>query len=255
MKIVSWNILAAEWIKKSYYPNVKEKVLFDRKNRLKIIMERIINEDPDILLLQEVMKLEYKTFIKHFHDKFHISILSPIDWSNDASKEPKKSDNITSESGNVTLLKKSVFKSKKDIFEQSLEMNFGIYTTALYASKRIHIFNIHLNDLHGQTRNKQINMLRPFIEKQHYCIIGGDFNQEYRLNSKLYTISGFNVNNKCPTYYVKKNMNIDNILSKGFALEKEQTNENICHYIPLNLENGFKIYGSDHLPVILLLKV
>ena len=253
MKIVSWNILAAEWIKKSYYPTVKENVLFDRKSILKIIMERINEENPDILLLQEVMELEYKTFIKHFQDKYHISFLSPIDWSKDASKKYKKTE-ITSESGNVTLLKKSVFKSKKNIHEQTLEMNFGLYTTTLLDSKQIHIFNIHLNDLHGQTRNKQINLLRPFLEKQQYCIIAGDFNQEYRPDSTLYTIPGFKVNNKCPTYYVEKNMNIDNILTKGFVEKKEKEKETEtgkkCNYVPLKVENGLKIYGSDHLPVI-----
>ena len=45
MKIVSWNILAAEWIKKSYYPTIKEKVLFDRKTRFKRIIERINQEN------------------------------------------------------------------------------------------------------------------------------------------------------------------------------------------------------------------
>ena len=65
MKILSWNVLASEWIKKSYYPTVKENILFDRRSRLKRIMERIIYENPDIILLQEVMSLEYKTFMKY----------------------------------------------------------------------------------------------------------------------------------------------------------------------------------------------
>jgi endonuclease/exonuclease/phosphatase family metal-dependent hydrolase len=260
MKLLTWNILASEWIKKSYYPTVKEKVLFDRKSRLKRIMERIIDEDPDILLLQEVMELEYKTFMKHLQTKYHISFLSPINWAKEKATKTEENKNIeerkkeiTSESGNVTLLKKTIFKSKKDIHHETLPMDFGLYTTTFYQSRQIHIFNIHLNDLHAQRRNTQMNVLRPFVEKQKYCIIAGDFNQEYRHNSKLYNITNFTVHNVCPTYYIEKNMNIDNILTKGFSIK--DTDTDTCNYVPLKVENGFKIYGSDHLPVTLLVKV
>lgn len=253
MKILTWNILASEWIKKSYYPTVKEKVLFDRKSRLKRIMERIIDEDPDILLLQEVMELEYKSLCKHFMNNYHISFLSPINWQKEIKeKEKDNKKKITSESGNVTLLKKTLFKSKKEIRHETLPMDFGIYTTTLYQSRQLHIFNIHLNDLHGQTRNKQMNLLRPFIEQQKYCIIAGDFNQEYRPSSKLYTIPDFTVHNLCPTYYIEKKMNIDNILTKGFS---NDIVENKCIYVPLKVENGFKIFGSDHLPITILVKI
>ena len=147
MKILTWNILASEWIKKSYYPTVKEKVLFDRKSRLKRIMERIIDEDPDILLLQEVMELEYKSLCKHFMNNYHISFLSPINWQKEIKEEEKDNKKkITSESGNVTLLKKTLFKSKKEIRHETLPMDFGIYTTTLYQSRQLHIFNIHLNE-------------------------------------------------------------------------------------------------------------
>uniref|UniRef100_A0A6C0HHS5 Endonuclease/exonuclease/phosphatase domain-containing protein n=1 Tax=viral metagenome TaxID=1070528 RepID=A0A6C0HHS5_9ZZZZ len=256
MKILTWNILASEWIKKSYYPTVDKKILFDRKSRLKKIMERIMDEDPDILLLQEVMEMEYKTLYKHFQSKYHISILSPINWAK------TNVETVSSESGNVTLLKKTVFKTKTEIYEQPLDQNFGLYSLATFTyknkkqSKQIHIFNIHLNDLHGQTRNKQMNIIRAFAEKQtqKYCIIAGDFNQEFRATSRVYSLNGFTVHNKCATYYIEKNMNIDNILTKGFVEEEttkisNNTTHGKCNYVPLKVENGFKIYGSDHLPV------
>ena len=34
MKVLSWNILAHEFIKKSYYPMINPKILFNRKGRL-----------------------------------------------------------------------------------------------------------------------------------------------------------------------------------------------------------------------------
>jgi hypothetical protein len=95
-----------------------------------------------------------------------------------------------------------------------------------------------------------MNLLRPFLESQKYCIIAGDFNQEYKPSSKLYTIPGFTAHNLCPTYYVEKTMNIDNILTKGFTSMKEEK----CNLIPLNVESGLKLYGSDHLPINLLIK-
>ena len=56
MKILTWNILASEWIKQSYYPKVDKSVVFNRKSRFAQIC-KILNEyDADIIMLQEVMK-------------------------------------------------------------------------------------------------------------------------------------------------------------------------------------------------------
>ena len=61
MKIMSWNILAAEWIKKSYYPTIDKKILFNRRARFTRILKTIKEENADIILLQEVMQLEYNS--------------------------------------------------------------------------------------------------------------------------------------------------------------------------------------------------
>jgi hypothetical protein len=74
--------------------------------------------------------------------------------------------------------------------------------------------------------------------------LGGDFNQEYKESSPLYRYKGLTVHNKCVTYFVEKNMNIDNILTKGFTVSK-----NSCPYVPTNVTEGLRIYGSDHIPV------
>ena len=263
MKIMTWNILASEWIKKSYYPNVTNTVLFDRKSRFKRILEKIISENPDVLLLQEVMQLEYKLLSDHLRSRYHVSGLSPVNWSK------KEGQPILSESGNITLLKKSVFKY---VHEEPLPANFGLYSSAVYSpamksksisksirkTYQVHLFNIHLNDLFVQTRTKQMNVIKPFVEQEtaSHCLIAGDFNQEYNPHSKLYAIPGFTVHNKCKTYYIKKNMNIDNILSKGFKEDspQETTDSKLtspsCLVVPKEIETGFKLYGSDHLPVI-----
>jgi endonuclease/exonuclease/phosphatase family metal-dependent hydrolase len=114
--------------------------------------------------------------------------------------------------------------------------------------ENIHVFNIHLDDIAWQTRMAQINLLRPQIEKLKHCIIGGDFNQQFNINSKIYNINDFIIHNpKNTTYYIEKFMNIDNILSKGFISMQNNIikDHNICK------KNLFDKYGSDHIPVII----
>ena len=41
-------------------------------------------------------------------------------------------------------------------------------------------------------------------------------------------------------------MNIDNILTRGL----KKITEGTCPLYPTNIEDGFKDYGSDHLPII-----
>ena len=63
MKIMTWNILANEFIKKSYYPMISKKHLFNRENRKTQIITILTTVDTDIMLLQEVMQSEYNLLI------------------------------------------------------------------------------------------------------------------------------------------------------------------------------------------------
>ena len=255
MKIMSWNILASEWIKKSYYPKVNKKILFNRKARFNKIMKTINQENADIIMLQEVMSLEYKSLKHYLDNKYTISPLNPIKW-----KYPK--DNKTKnqgESGNVTFIRKNILKndgiknSNKEINHQSFD--FGIYTQI--PNNNISVFNIHLDDLSVTTRNKQMKSVESLLYTTPKCIIGGDFNQPYRKNSKIYNLPEFIIHNtNCPTYYIEEKMNIDNIMSRGFDKDKDKNknkveNEEQCGIYPTTMEEGFEMYGSDHLPVII----
>ena len=64
MKILTWNTLASEWIKKSYYPNTNDDIIFDRKSRFEQITKIIDECDADVIMLQEVMKMEYSLLKK-----------------------------------------------------------------------------------------------------------------------------------------------------------------------------------------------
>ena len=56
MKVLSWNILANEYIQKKYYPTVQEELLV-RTERFKTIITKLLEINADIILLQEVWVL------------------------------------------------------------------------------------------------------------------------------------------------------------------------------------------------------
>lgn len=242
MKVLSWNILASEWIKKSYYKGVDEKILFDAARRTRTIFKRIEEEKADVLMLQEVMKSTYKKLKEKYGRTYHISELSPIKWSYGKG----------SESGNVTLLKKKVFKcgAHGEITHEYFPFAVHtVFTPSSNGSEPISFFNIHLDDLLPKTRMKQLEEIKSFFTKR--TIVAGDFNHPYRANSALYNSfgRGFQVHNFCPTYYIEKKLNIDNIVIRGFKHSKEELEGDSCEPYPSDIEQGFTEYGSDHLPV------
>ena len=123
MKIVSWNILANEFIKKSDYPMIKAKILFNRKGRLTQITSILKNANADVMLLQEVMQAEYNSLSHTFEKEYYIIKGNNINWYN------KKSY-----SGNVTFLRKNVFSlSANNVMIKDLE--FGLYVKCYFLDK------------------------------------------------------------------------------------------------------------------------
>ena len=255
VKVLSWNILASEWITKKDYPDIAKAELFNTKKRIKTIIDKLKTYNADILLLQEVMPDEYKILNKYFKDEFYITPIQPIKWSY------KNNENTKSESGNVTLVR----LRKYTPIELNLDTQPLSYTKLSHfcritqcknneTNKVITLYNIHLDDLSSVKRNKQISLLLKFDNEINKtptktykpCIIAGDFNQVYRENSKLYNIPKFTVQNFCNTYYIEKNINIDNILSRGFKEDKLSK----CSNLSDDTEDIFKNIGSDHIPVI-----
>jgi len=234
MRILSWNILASEWIKKSYYKNANHSILFNRKKRCEKIMEMINNIDADIILLQEVMPEERLQIMKMLRNTYIISPIQQIKWQ-------YKKDN---KSGNMTMLKRTPF-SNHDVHHFSKE--YGIYTQCIHNNTKYEIINLHLDDISRTKRHEQMEDAYNTLRHGNYVhIIGGDFNHVYRKDSKLYHQDGFDVHNTCVTYYNERNMNIDNILTKG----ARKYTESKCYAKPSSINEGILQYGSDHLPVI-----
>ena len=160
---------------------------------------------------------------------------------------------METESGNIIILKKSYFLP--NFVSNCLKYNgstFGIYVT-LYpknCKKSLNVFNIHLDDQFYQTRNAQLNSIKDLLLGLKYCILGGDFNQEYDPKSKLYSIKGFTVHNKSITYFIEDYINIDNILTKGFL----KINTFVSYdYENIAKQSLFDLFGSDHIPIIVKL--
>lgn len=234
LSVLSWNILAHEWITTMYHKMFQPHLL-NRKTRLRIIIDKLVSYDSDVIMLQEVMIAEYHALKKYIGHLYHISPLKPIAW------EYQPDGKAMPESGNVTLMKKSVF-SKKNI--RHYKLSFGIRTQCVYKRSVLTLFNIHLDDLSSIKRYAQLSSLSEHFTK--YSIIAGDFNQVYRKESKLYNVKGFKIHNvACPTYYIERKMNIDNIMYAGLRVATRR----YCEYYPRTVEEKFQMYASDHLPI------
>ena len=248
LKILSWNILADEFIKKRYYPMIPPDVLLNRKKRQTQIISTLKHMDTDVLLLQEVMPSEFNALSATFQKTHHLLRGKNIKWQDKQSY-----------SGNAILLRKSCFALPVKL----IPLNFGLGVQCVYKQRPLLIFNIHLDDISQPTRMKQLSELLPYLHEEHkheqkhkqqqqQIIIGGDFNENYQPHSELYKLlktNGLKVFNHKPTYFIERKMCIDNILIKGLTLK-----HNTAHVLDDfhgDRVKQFITYGSDHLPVVI----
>jgi endonuclease/exonuclease/phosphatase family metal-dependent hydrolase len=248
MKILSWNILANEFINKSYYPMIPADILFNRKKRQEQIIRTLKQAAADIMLLQEVMQSEYNTLYTEFHSAYYLIKGKYIQWQK----------NKRGHSGNVILLKKSIF-----VFKNHIQLDFGLAVECQLKSSKtlrpIIVINVHLDDLKQAKRIEQIKELEPLLAGQTHqkIILGGDFNEHYTPIAKLYKqltrdyVFSLPPEQQEPTYYIERKMRIDNILVKGFEGKKESK---VINDYGDDIIQQFLHYGSDHLPVTVFLK-
>lgn len=288
MKIISWNILANEFIKKADYPMIKGKILFNRKRRLMQIIAILTNANADVMLLQEVMQAEYNSLSETFEKEYYIIKGNTINWYNNKSY-----------SGNVSFLRKSVFSLLANNDKGMIkDLEFGLYikcyflddkeqeknvpknvpenvpenicdiTSAKKTNKTkeikdkstqklvpIDIINVHLDDISHSKRIAEIKSIEEEIKRSKRVILGGDFNQDYKPKSNLYKLlikeMGLKIYIKDPTYLIEKKMCIDHLMTKGFS------GGDSCGCVVNNFGDDvlqqFNEYGSDHLPIIIKL--
>ena len=292
MKVVSWNILANEFIKKADYPMIKGKMLFNRKGRLTQITSILINVNADVMLLQEVMQAEYNSLSETFEKEYYIIKGNTINWYN------KKSY-----SGNVTFLRKNVFSlsANNDMIK---DLEFGLYVKCYFldnaqaknvpknVSKNvpknvcenicsitplappqqkinnsvkikpnskhklmpIDIINVHLDDISHAKRIAEIKSIEEDIITAKRVILGGDFNQDYKPKSNLYKLLIQKMGLKI---YIK---DPTYLIEKKICIDHLMTKGfggDTCGCVVNNFGDDvlqqFNEYGSDHLPIIIKL--
>jgi len=232
MNILSWNILAQEFIKTHYYPMIPARLL-NQKRRQKQIMRVLQRLNPDIMLLQEVMENDYLLLLHLFRDTHYVLRGTNIKWQN---KE--------SQSANVILCNKTLFSLPELIL-----FDFGVGAKCGYRRGQrgqrgrrgnLLILNIHLDDASLVKRQQQLKTLRPLLQEHEAVIVGGDFN-----DSHSFHLLNLKVLNRQATYYIESAMCIDNILTKGLAFKPAI----VLNAFGTDVVKQFKTYGSDHLPV------
>ena len=286
MKVLSWNILANEFIKKSYYPMINSKILFNRKGRLSHITTILKNASADVMLLQEVMQTEYNSLYETFNSDYYIIKGNNITWSN------KKSY-----SGNVTFLNKTLFflsennsnplirylpfglhvkcyfldtrndvkenvkenicsltssSSSSQTYHSKLNKNAYIKPKSNYKLTPIDIINVHLDYNSHAKRISEIKSIESEINKSSRVILGGDFNQDHKPSTHLYQLlqsMRLKLYIKDPTYLIKK-ISIDHIMTKGFSGNSYGC---VINNYGNDIIQQFIEYGSDHLPVITII--
>ena len=244
LSILTWNILADEFIQQSYYTPIPPEILFNRKQRETQIIATLKSAvDRDVILLQEVMQPEYNTLVATFAKTHHILRGESTNWQYQHRH-----------CGNVILLCKTLFTMpppKMGNFGK-IPLDFGLGVRCLYKNRPILIFNIHLYDISAEKRLQQWKELIPYFSANEQIIIGGDFNDHYSAEnaSELYqniSDAGLKILNHKPSYYIEEKMCIDNILIKGITLNDSEAQ--VMNNFDADVLKQFITYGSDHLPV------
>jgi endonuclease/exonuclease/phosphatase family metal-dependent hydrolase len=243
MKILSWNILADEFIKQTYYPMIPSHILLNRKKRQDRIIETLKQANADIMLLQEVMQSEYNKLDDEFNKTYHLIKGKHIYWNEKRSY-----------SGNIILLRKSLFSFPNN--QVDLSFGLAVQVHLKHSEMPILVINIHLDDLSQANRLREIKTLEPLLFSQQRIILGGDLNEHYNPThlTKLYKSleeNYFTMTNHQPTYYIKSKISIDHILLKGF--ETHTKTSKVINEFGANVVEHFTNYGSDHLPVTVIL--
>lgn len=240
MKILSWNILADEWVDKNDYNNSNSKFsnkydnlllsLLNRKKRIQIILKHLLKYDCDIIMLQEVMKMEYDMIKELYKNKYKFSDLKSIKWSG------------FGKSGNIIIVRNNICNDLKFFYRKNY-----IYAKCLYKHRKFIMINLHLDDINEYVR---INQIKNILENINHntCIICGDFNENYNKNKEIYSLlhkNNFHISNKkINTYLINKPEVIDNVIYRGFEIINMKIEKNIKDPI-----TQLKKYGSDHYPV------
>lgn len=175
MKVVTWNILADQYIDYANtqrdYPTVPAQDLRLSK-RLPVILRELERIQADLVLLQEVTPAVHEKLLKRFGRTYEIGPLAT---------HRAKEEHGTS-SGNVNLLKRSVFGATK--FETKFFGGSQSATGIAFVKypEPFLIANVHFDwENHARRKREAAGLLRYLRRHENpkvAVIIGGDFNTD-----------------------------------------------------------------------------
>ena len=239
MIITSFNILADTFVenKKSFldrwYPTLEYDELM-MKNRFNTLIKYI---KGDVIMLQEVTPNVRKKIYDMFKLKY---IIMPL-FCHKSDKE---------KTGNLTMLKKDLFKNPKQ-----KTIYIGKNCIGITDTDTTDIYNIHLDCDSSIKRKKELTKIISTFNKNKQIIIGGDFNSDEKELHQLLKQEDFQIN--CPvikgTYLCEKPM-IDYIYVYGFLNPIITIHNTITNAKSNSYKNTIKKYGSDHHPITVRVK-
>ena len=241
MLVTSFNILADVFIEQDkkflerWYPSIDKKDL-KMSRRFDTLIKYIYG---DIILLQEVTPWIRRRIYNILHSKYNVLPLSI---------------HKTETTGNLTLIKKHIFKTiKHSTFytnNKAVSITYVIMPDGPNGSAHhrdadnICIYNVHLDDKSKRSRYKELKNIISTFDTHRKIIIGGDFNgNEQSLHSLL---NNFKLNIKKKGTYLCETPMIDYIYAHGFKSVKGFIDNDVqknCYI------NTIKKYGSDHHPI------
>ena len=243
--ILSWNVLAQDYIDKSYD---KYKDYLDFDYRSKKIIYHLKKIDSDIIFLQEVDYNFYKLLKTEFKNYYFGKLIKNC-W-NECNTH---TFNLIISKYKLKLIK--IFKLNE--FNNSQ----GIFRVKII-DRYYYLVNIHLYDKNNKIRQMEITKILNKLNNINYpIIIGGDFNNNIINNNFKKILDKYNYINATQieniteddfTYQSNDNfMLIDFFVVKN--IDKFKTKNNLRYNNTQKLPI-LKYYGSDHLPILLYIK-
>lgn len=245
---MTWNVMSPLYIRTDEYVHLNED---EKKNlewniRLVRIIELIEDENPDVLLLQEIT-------IETFHDDFEILFENYVHV---VHQQTKRRD---SPIGNVVFIRRKWnatildFKFKTHALHVKLEHNeFGI----------LFIANVHFS---AGLKRKETDRLKEALSclsvwsreelKNGVSIVAGDFNDDFNNAVGIKSVflkAGFdNFCNKDKMTCIVKNLpfNFDHFLVKGLSCVETTPTIDILRFPTPNV-----VFPSDHVPLVVMLQ-
>lgn len=249
LKILTWNVLAQQWIDLELKDAALDKRHLKRTYRIEKQLQYIKQTNPDVILLQETTPIVLRQYQRQLPD-YEIDCFSQMRWQKEYSPI----------NGNAILWKKNILKDTRcDTI--ILDKQAGIYGTLLRArvtnGAQITFVNVHLSYGNFKAASNQFKTIFDYLERSDQkIVIGGDFNMGYPdwEIERFFNGKGFTdcLKRNTVTHPFKNDpygQTIEHILIKNMKCQNISIGES------KSIGDSLKKYGTDHYPIVVEIKI